>query len=143
MSHPYCLSALALACFAVVVSAGGGGLKYPETQRGDTVDDYHGTKVADPYRWLEADVRESKEVAGWVAKQNEVTFAYLKAIPEREAIKKRLTELWNFEKVTTPYRAGSRYVFSKNDGLQNQYVHYTLEKLDAEPKVLLDPKTRS
>ena len=140
--HPW-LSAVVLTCFSLTVSAGGTALKYPQTKRGDVVDDYHGTKVADPYRWLEADVRESKEVAEWVAAENEVTFAYLKEIPEREAIKKRLTELWNFEKVSPPFRAGPRYVFAKNDGLQNQYVYHTLDKLDGEPKLLLDPNTWS
>ena len=123
MSRRHWLSAVMFTCFSLTVSAGGTALKYPQTKRGDVVDDYHGTKVVDPYRWLEADVRESKEVADWVAAQNEVTFAYLKEIPEREAIKKRLTELWNFEKVSPPVRVGPRYVFSKNDGLQNQYVY--------------------
>src|SRR5437660_1444021 len=103
MSHHLWLSAALLTCCSLAVSAGGTALKYPQTKRGDVVDDYHGTKVADPYRWLEADVRESKEVADWVAAENEVTFAYLKAIPEREAIKQRLTDLWNFEKVTPPF----------------------------------------
>src|SRR6516164_6824021 len=70
-------------------------LKYPNTRKTDQVDDYHGTKVADPYRWLEDDVRKSKDVEAWVEAQNKVTFAYLKAIPERETIQKRLTELWN------------------------------------------------
>src|SRR5205814_1017560 len=83
------------------------------TKRVDQVDEYHGVKVGDPYRWLETDVRNSKEVADWVAAQNEVTFGYLKAIPEREAIKKRITELWNYEKVSAPQRAGPRYFYSR------------------------------
>jgi len=118
-------------------------LSYPSTHKGDQVDDYHGTKVADPYRWLEDDVRKSAAVADWVAAQNKVTFGYLKAIPEREALQKRLTELWNYEKYSAPSRAGGRYFFSKNDGLQNQSVLYVQEALDAEPRVLLDPNTWS
>src|SRR5262249_40157175 len=95
-------------------------------------------------RWLEEDVRTSKEVADWVAEQNKVTFAYLKAIPEREAIKKRLTELWNYEKYSAPSRVAKRfYVFSKNDGLQNQSVVYVQDHLDDEPRVLIDPNTWS
>src|SRR5438270_9714906 len=111
--------AAVMTALLITAAAVGAPIEYPKTKKVEQVDDYHGTKVADPYRWLEADVRESKEVADWVAAENEVTFAYLKAIPERETIKKRLTELWNFEKVSPPFRAGPRYVFSKNDGLQN------------------------
>src|SRR5437870_4140564 len=76
--------------------------RYPETRRGDQVDDFHGTKVADPYRWLEQDVRKSDDVKKWVEAENEVTFAYLKSIPEREVIQKRLTELWNYARYTAP-----------------------------------------
>src|SRR5713101_4137022 len=81
-------------------------LKYPATKRGDQVDDYHGTKVPDPYRWLEEDVRKSKEVADWVADENKVTEAYFKDIPERETIRGRLTELWNYEKYSAPMKEG-------------------------------------
>ncbi|NLE37585.1 MAG: S9 family peptidase, partial [Pirellulaceae bacterium] len=112
---------------------------YPETPRGDVVDDYHGTRVADPYRWLEDDVRESKQVADWVAAQNRVTFDYLASIPEREAIRRRLTELWDYPKYGSPSKRGGRYYFMKNDGLQNQSVLYTMETLDDEPRVLIDP----
>src|SRR5262249_13624769 len=83
-------------------------LSYPPTKRVDHVDDYHGVKVADPYRWLEEDVRKSPEVAAWVAAENEVTFDYLKAIPEREAIQRRLTELWNYERYTPPHKVAGR-----------------------------------
>src|SRR5262249_23064039 len=114
-------------------------LSYPQTRRVDHVDDYHGTKVADPYRWLEDDVREVPEVANWVAEQNKITFAFLHAIPERDAIQRRLTELWNFEKFSTPIKTGGRYYISKNDGLQNQSVLYTMESLTGEPRVLIDP----
>jgi prolyl oligopeptidase len=139
MSHHFWLSALFLFAMTLAVSGGGAALKYPDTKRGDQVDDYHGTKVADPYRWLEADVRTSKAVAAWVAAENKVTFAYLKSIPEREAIKQRITDLWNYEKISPPSRQGPRYVFSKNDGLQNHAVYYTQETLDAKPKLLFDP----
>src|SRR5882762_3522082 len=77
--------------------AGDHPLKYPKTKRIDQVDDYHGTKVADPYRWLETDVRTSKEVADWVTAENKITFDYLGTIPEREPIRKQLTTLWNYE----------------------------------------------
>src|SRR5436190_8016787 len=112
MSHHFWLSAVFVLAVTLAVSAGGTALKYPDTKRGDQVDDYHGVKVADPYRWLEADVRESTDVADWVKAENDVTFAYLKSIPEREAIKQRVTDLWNFEKVSPPFHAGPRYVFS-------------------------------
>jgi prolyl oligopeptidase len=118
-------------------------LSYPETRRIDHVDDYHGTKVADPYRWLEDDVRKSKDVADWVAAENKVTFAYLEAISERDAIKHRLTELWNYERYSAPHKVAGRYFFSKNDGLQNQSVVYVQEGLDAPARVLLDPNTWS
>src|SRR5712672_2940935 len=84
-------------------------MHYPETRRVDQQDDYHGVKVADPYRWLEADVRESPEVAEWVAKQNEVARAYLDAIPERAQIARRLTEVWNYERFSIPQQRGGRY----------------------------------
>ena len=114
-------------------------IKYSETRRVDHVDVYHGTKVPDPYRWLEDDVRESKEVAAWVTAKNKEAFAYLESIPEREPIKKRLTELWNYEKYGTPFKRGGRYYHYKNDGLQNQYVLYTLDSLDGKPRVFIDP----
>ncbi len=114
-------------------------LEYPETKRIDHVDAYHGMQVADPYRWLEDDVRESKEVADWVRRENEVTFAYLKSIPGRDKIEKRVTELWNYEKFSTFYKRGGHYLFYRNDGLQNQDVLYIQDSLDAEPEVLLDP----
>src|SRR5688500_6405454 len=93
---------------------------YPQTRRVEHYDEYHGTRVADPYRWLEDDVRQSSEVAAWVEAQNKVTFAHLVTIPQREAIYERLTELWNYEKYSTPSKRGGRYFFLKNDGLQNQ-----------------------
>ena len=126
----------ALGCVFLVIFIGtaqaGEKLKYPQTKPVDHVDELHGVKVADPYRWLEDDVRQSKEVADWVAAENQVTAAYLAALPQRDAIKKRLTELWNYEKFGAPFKAGGRYFYFKNDGLQNQAVLYKLESLDAE-----------
>jgi len=119
------------------------GAEPPSTKQVEQFDDYHGTKVADPYRWLEDDVRNSPEVAAWVKAQNKYTFDYLEQIPEREAIGKRLTELWNYEKYGTPFKAGGRYYFYKNDGLQNQSVLYQQSSLDAEPRVLIDANTWS
>jgi len=129
---------LALASLATAQS-----IEYPTTPTVDHVDTYFGTDVPDPYRWLEDDVRESSDVSQWVDSQNEITFDYLESIPEREIIKDRLTELWNYEKFTTPFKAGGRYYFSKNDGLQNQYVHYMMDSFDDTPTVLFDPNTWS
>ena len=112
---------------------------YPKTKKVDQVDDYHGTKVADPYRWLETDVRTSKDVADWVEAENKVTFAYLDTIPQRAAIRKRLTEAWNYEKYSTPFKRGGKYFFTKNDGLQNQSVLYTMNAIGETPRVLIDP----
>src|SRR6476469_3042474 len=115
--------------FFIAVFAVAGPIEYPKTKKVDQVDDYHGRKVEDPYRWLEDDVRTSKEVADWVAAENKVTNAFLESIPERDKIKKRLTELWNYEKFGSPFKAGGRYYFLKNDGLQNQNVLYVQETL--------------
>ena len=114
-------------------------LKYPQTKRIEHFDLYHGVRVADPYRWLEDDVRTSKEVAQWVAAENKVTMAYLAAIPQRDKIQKRLTELWNFAQYSSPFEEGGRYFYFKNDGLQNQPVLYTQDALDGPARVLLDP----
>lgn len=117
------------------------GFVYPESRKDDQVDDYHGTKVADPYRWLENP--DSEETTAWVEAQNKVTFGYLGEIPAREQIKQRLTQLWDYEKFGIPFKQGNRYFYFKNDGLQNQSVLYTLTSLDAEPRVLIDPNTLS
>src|SRR4028118_1205681 len=114
---------------------------YPSSRKADQVDDYHGTKVADPYRWLEDP--DSEETKAWVEDQNKVTFGYLSEIAVREQIKQRLTQLWNYEKYGIPFKEGNRYFYFKNDGLQNQSVLYTLTSLDAEPEVLLDANTLS
>ena len=119
----------------------GQSITYPPTRKGDVVDDHHGTKVADPYRWLE-DV-DSPETRSWVEAQNRVTFAFLEQSPERERIRRRLTELWDYPKYGPPFKKGGRYFFFKNSGLQNQSVLYTQSSLTAEPDVLLDPNTLS
>mgnify|MGYP001799759379 CR=1 FL=1 len=111
-------------------------LNYPATRKGEQVDNYHGTEVADPYRWLENP--DSEDTKAWVEAQNKVTFNYLKQIPVRDDIKKRLTKLWDYEKYGVPFREGNRYFYFKNDGLQNQSVLYTLKNLEDEPQVLLN-----
>jgi prolyl oligopeptidase len=114
---------------------------YPATATTNQVDVYHGVTVKDPYRWLEDD--NSAATKAWVEAQNKVTFDYLATIPERAAIKARLTELWNFERYGVPFKEGGRYFYYKNDGLQNQSVLYTLPTLESEPTVLLDPNKLS
>jgi len=128
-----------LSGLAAVSAAVEPGFRYPQTSRVAHFDVYHGVKVADPYRWLEDDVRTSKAVADWVAAENKVTQSYLAAIPQRDAIKKRLTELWNYAQYSSPFKEGGRYFYFKNDGLQNQSVLYTQQSLDGAPRVLLDP----
>ena len=114
---------------------------YPQTKTVTQVDDYFGTKVADPYRWLEDD--NAADTRAWVEAQNAVTFAYLEKIPARAAIRQRLTTLWNYERYGLPRKRGDFYVFTRNDGLQNQAVYYRTRSLDAAPAVLLDPNTLS
>jgi len=111
-------------------------VNYPKTKKGDVADEYFGTSIEDPYRWLEDDL--SLETGEWVKAQNEVTFDYLKKIPYRQALKDRLETLWNYEKISAPYKEGEYTYFSKNDGLQNQYVIYRF-KDNQEPEVFLDP----
>jgi len=126
---------------ALVAAQSGPRLEYPKTRTVDQVDDYFGTKVKDPYRWLEDD--NSPETKAWVEAQNAVTFAYLGAIPERKAIEARLTELWDYERFGLPSKEGPWYVYTRNSGLQNQSVLYRASRLDATPDVLLDPNTLS
>jgi prolyl oligopeptidase len=116
-------------------------LRYPETKPGAQVDDYHGTPVADPYRWLE-DV-DAPDTKAWVEAQNAVTFAYLAGIPEREAIRRRLTAVWDYPRFGTPFKKHGEYFFYKNDGLQNQAVLYHQSSRSANPRVLLDPNALS
>lgn len=131
------------ACGRVEPPPESAGIEYPATTTVDHVDVYHGVEVADPFRWLEDDVRESEAVKNWVDAQNEVTFAYLDTIPERDIVKGRLTELWDFERYGTPYKEGGRYYYSYNNGLQNQNVIYVQSSLDGEAELLIDPNTWS
>jgi prolyl oligopeptidase len=112
-------------------------LSYPLTRKDDVVETLHGVDVPDPYRWLEDD--HSEETAAWVEAQNALTFGYLDTIPEREAIHRRMTEVWDFEKFSPPFKRGGRYFFTRNDGLQNQSVLYWLDTLNGDPRMLLDP----
>ncbi len=114
---------------------------YPQARRSDQADDYHGTVVADPYRWLEDP--DSPETRAWIEAENALTFGFLEQIPARAAIQQRLTRLWDFERYGTPSLQGGRYFYGRNDGLQNQGVLYVAETLDAAPRVLLDPNTLS
>jgi prolyl oligopeptidase len=116
-------------------------LVYPKTATVDVVEDHHGTKVADPYRWMED--LDSPQIKDWIEAQNKITFGYLEAIPQREQINKRLTALWDYEKYGMPHKRGGRYFFERNDGLQDQYVLYVAESLDAQPRVLIDPNKLS
>lgn len=116
-------------------------LNYPKTKKVDTITNYFGTAVKDPYRWLEDD--RSKDTEAWVKSQNKTTFSYLDNIPYRKELKERLSKLWNYEKVGAPFKEGKYTYFYKNDGLQNQYVIYRY-KTGADPKtaiVFLDPNT--
>ncbi len=114
-------------------------MQYPVTKKIDHVDTYHGIEVSDPYHWLEEDVRESARVAQWVKAENKLTFGYLEKLPDRKAIEKRLTQLWDYEKFGTPFKRGGRYYIAKNNGLQNHYVYYVSDTLDGEQRVLFNP----
>ena len=115
--------------------------KYPAARKADQVDDYHGVKVADPYRWLED--LDSEETRTWVEAQNKLSFGFLESVAARTPLKDRLTKLWNYEKYGIPFREGNRYFYTRNSGLQNQAVLYTVTSLDAQPQMILDPNTLS
>jgi len=114
---------------------------YPETAKGDVADNYHGTEVPDPYRWLEDDM--SDETAAWVKAQNEVTFSYLESIPFRDALKDRMTEIWDYPKMGTPNKEGAYYFYSYNTGLQNQSIIYMKKGREGKGQIFLDPNTFS
>jgi prolyl oligopeptidase len=117
-------------------------LNYPPSYPDPTVVDiYHGQAVPDPYRWLED--LDSEQTRAWIEAQNQLTFDYLRQIPARQRLLERLTQLWNYERYSQPFKEGGRYFYFKNDGLQNQSVLYTQESLEAEARVLLDPNTFS
>ncbi|MGQ3101545.1 MAG: prolyl oligopeptidase family serine peptidase [Sphingopyxis solisilvae] len=144
LSAPLALVALAMTPVAAqatgtATAAPAPMLAYPDTLRGDTVDPQFGVDVADPYRWLEDDVRVNPKVAEWVAAQNKVTDAYLATLPGREMFKQRMTELYNYERFGLPRKAGANYFYTRNDGLQPQSVLYVREGLHGEGRVLIDP----
>ena len=112
---------------------------YPETRRDDVVETQFGEEIADPYRWLEDDVRGSAEVADWVERQNALTDTYLEALPARAWFKERIAQLYDFERFSTPVKAGERYFYTRNTGLQNQSPLYVREGLDGTERLLLDP----
>ncbi len=138
---PCCVLAFSFACASLAAQTNGAPLVYPKPKTIDQVDDYHGTKVADPYRWLED--TDSADTHAWVEAENKLTFSYLEQIPYRGAIRERLTKLWNYERFTAPAQQGGRYFYQHNSGLQNQNVLLVAESLNAEPRVLLDPNTLS
>ncbi len=115
--------------------------EYPPAPMADVVDTYHGVEVPDPYRPLEDP--DTPETRAWIEAQNALTHSYLAKAPQRDAIKRRLTELWNYERFGIPFKEGGRYFITRNDGLQNQSPLYVMDSLDAEPRLLLDPNTLS
>ena len=139
------LIALALLVFAMTLLAADGApthtFVYPRAKTVDQVDDYHGTKVSDPYRGLED--TDSADTHAWVEAENKVTFQYLEQIPYRHAIHDRLMKLWNYERYGVPEQDGGRYFYQHNNGLQNQNVLLVADSVNAEPRVLLDPNTLS
>jgi prolyl oligopeptidase len=136
-----CFVFLALTTYQLSAQDGAGALAYPKAKTVEQVDDYHGVKVADPYRWLED--TDSPDTHAWVDAENKVTFGYLEQIPYRKAIRDRMMKLWNFERFTVPQQQGGRYFYQHNNGLQNQNVLLVAESLNAEPRQLLDPNTLS
>ena len=128
---------LLFAAFLAVNVPAQGGFNYPKPRRSDQVDDFHGVKVADPYRWLEDD--NSAETKAWVKAQNAITDKYLATMPQREPAKRLYTELYNFEKFGIPFKEGGRYYYTRNDGLQQHAVLYAVKKLNDTPQMVLDP----
>ncbi len=116
-------------------------LKYPQTKRHDVVDEQFGVKIADPYRWLEDDVRVNPAVADWVKAQNAVTDQYLDTLPGKDVLAAKMKKLFDYERFGLPEKAGGHYFFTKNDGLQNQSVLYVRKGLRGEDRVLIDPNT--
>ena len=137
------LIALTVFCAFLVSAVTAQKFDYPKARKADQVDDYHGTKVADPYRWME-DTPLNAETQAWIEAQNKLTNSYLATIPEREKIKNRLTELWNYERYSSPSKiADGFYIYSKNDGLQNQSVWYRAKSIDDPGTVFFDPNKLS
>ena len=130
-----------MATVLLSTSASAQGIQYPKADKDGTVDNYFGTEVADPYRWLEDDT--SAKTAAWVEAENKITNAYLSKIPFRQKLLKRLTEVANYEKLSAPRKHHGRWYFYKNDGLQNQYVMYVMDQLGGMPRIFLDPNKLS
>jgi len=150
MRHAACLLLLPLAACAMkdeapalVAAAPRASIVYPVTERQAVVDTQFGVPVADPYRWLEDDVRENPKVRQWVAEQNALTDSYLATLPARAAFKQRMTELFSYERYGVPDKKGGRYFYSRNTGLQNQNVLYVRDSLNGAPRMLIDPNTWS
>src|SRR5262245_21489542 len=131
---------LLLSC-APAIPAAEPSLSYPTTRKADTADDFNGTKVPDPYRWLED--LGSPETARFIETQNKLASGYLGKIPVRATIEKRLTELWNYPRTSVPFREGGRLFYRKNSGLQQQSPFFVRDTLAAEPRLLIDPNTLS
>jgi len=140
MKQLYTVQLAIVFLFSSIITAQNSNMKYPNTKKGETVDNYFGADVPDPYRWLEDD--RSKETEAWVEAENKVTFDYLNKITFRDDFKKRLTQLWNYEKYSAPFKRGNYSYFYKNDGLQNQYVLYR-QKGNEKAEIFLNPNTFS
>ena len=136
---------IAITVFAVILvvasAAQSQRLLYPTARKGDVVDDYFGTKIADPYRWMEE--LDSKELAEWVAAENKLTFDYLERLPLRQHFRQRITELWNYPRISIPVREGGRIFYRKNSGLQRQSPIYMRASLMAPPTLIIDPNVLS
>lgn len=141
ISHPWKQISMAILVAVSLPMITMAQLTYPESKRGEQVDEYHGTKVADPYRWLEDD--NSDETKAWVKEQQAFTRNYLDAIPFRDQVRKRLEVMWNYERTGAPFKEGNHYYFYKNNGLQNQSVLFRQIGLNGKPEVFMDPNTLS
>lgn len=140
MLKKFLLSAVVLSFLTGAVPAQR-SFDYPKPRRVDQIDDFHGTKVADPYRWMEQ--TDSQETVSWIEAENKLTESYMDSIPQRAKIKARLTELWNYERFSSPSKIGNFYIYSKNDGLQNQSVLYKASSIDDPGSVFFDPNKLS
>ncbi|MEP6940463.1 MAG: prolyl oligopeptidase family serine peptidase [Rudaea sp.] len=141
LAVPLALALTLASATAAPPAAPTSALAYPVAKKGTQVDTYHGVQVADPYRWLEN--VDASDTHAWIEAENKVSSAYLAQIPIRDALRKRLSELWNFERFSPPQKYGAHYFFTRNDGLQNQSALYVTDDLEAAPRLLLDPNTLS
>lgn len=131
---------IALCAFAAAGTFAQSTFDYPKPHKADQVDDYHGTKVSDPYRWME---EYSADTEAWIEAENKLTNSYLSTIPQRAKIRERLTEIWNYERYSAPSKIGNYYIYSKNDGLQNQSVLYIAKSVDDPGRIFFDPNKLS